>query len=202
MGKGLKVILKDLQDFRSCQAGDPCPGISDFGIPCGPTRWSLATLLGILGRTKFFLEQQGGIPHHLVLGVSASFFLRAHGLLYAANLLGVGRAKESPLSLPLPFFFCPPHYVSSTILKMQPLAHFSPVCPPGYSPCSSFSSGSPHLTRVCLLFAPALFLENRSACGFKDPQSCTAWRVKPKLLTWPLVSFPQHVSNLYLWPPV
>lgn len=65
-------------------------------------RWSVATLLGILGRTKVFLGQPGGIPHPLVPGPPASFFLGAHGLLHAATLPGVGCALSA---CPCFFFF-------------------------------------------------------------------------------------------------
>lgn len=160
-----------------------------------------------------FLGQPRGIPHHLVSGPFASFVLGTHGLLYAATSPGTGCAKESPLSLPLAsaiffFFFATCHRPFS---KCSLSTYLSPASPAGHSHCCGL--GSCYLTRSCFLFAlyrlfftvapGSLIWKSRSAPGPKDPQSFpTERRVKPKLLTWPLVSFLPYASNFSLQPQV
>lgn len=84
-----------------------------------------------------------------------------------------------------------------------------PLIPPLLLHFSGFGLDSYYLHEVLLSFCPllsilhsgtrVLFLYTRSASSIsllKGTQSSpTAWKERPMLLTWPLVSFPQYASN-------
>lgn len=147
-GKGPESYFKRSPGLLKLPGWGPRSRHQWFWYSLQQSRWSDATLLGILGRTKVFFGQPGGIPHHLVPGPPACFLLGARGLLYAPTRLGLGVPSRAPSAGLCFFFFATCHQP----LSKGSLSHIFPCVPSWLLPLLWLQFRRPALYQVVFAF--------------------------------------------------